>query len=228
MAGLSRIGAAATLVIALAILLHIAVAGVPRAGVLVPGAVALLVAGAAGLFAPRAVPVELPNVQATTAVEDQQDPEPKQRESSVLVANIISADGSARLREDLERVLSGIVTDERGKITARDGAGIFATFRRANHAAAAVHAAQRMLSNVDAVARKLEREIRISIAVHSGAGSLDATALEIATLTRDKRVSVLVSGATQSRAGSEASSLALVDEQPMPLFSFAPVQRTLF
>ncbi|MBK5259899.1 MAG: hypothetical protein JJE51_09915 [Thermoanaerobaculia bacterium] len=227
MRGLSRIAAAATVAIAIAILVHIALAGAPRAESLAFAAVALLVAGAVGLFAPPAVAVEPPHVSATPVVDDAA-PEAKERESSVLVANIISADGSARLREDLERVLSGIVADERGKITAHDGAGIFATFRRANHAAAAVHAAQRMLSNVDAVARRLEREIRISIAVHSGAGSLDAAALEISNLTRDKRVSVLVSGATQSRAGSEASSLALVDEQPMPLFSFAPVQRTLF
>ncbi len=227
MAGLSRIGAAATLAIAIAILLHVALAGAPRAESLAFAAVALLVAGAAGLLAPSAVPVEPAYVQAAPAIDDH-GPEVKERESSVLVANIVSAEGSARLREDLERVLSGIVADERGKITASDGAGIFATFRRANHAASAVHAAQRMLSNVDAVARRLEREIRISIAVHSGAGSLDAVALQIADLTRDKRVPVLVSGETKSRAGSEASTLALVDEQPLQLFSFAPVQRTLF
>jgi len=117
---------------------------------------------------------------------------------------------------DLQRILAGIVADERGKVVSSNGGPIVATF---GTAAAAVHAAQRMVSNVDALARRLDRLIVLSVGIDNSVD--DATRLE--QLTHEKRIAVLVGSAAAATA--ESSSLAEVEAG---LFSFTPVQQRLF
>ena len=115
---------------------------------------------------------------------------------------------------DLQRVLAGIISDERGKLVSSNGGPIVATF---GSASAAVHAAQRMLSNVDALGRRLDRLIALTVGIDNSVD--DATKLE--QLTHEKRIAVLVSAA----AATGSSSLAEVETG---LFSFTPVQQRLF
>jgi hypothetical protein len=101
-------------------------------------------------------------------------------------------------------------------VVSSNGGPIVATFA---NAAAAIHAAQRMVSNVDALGRRLDRFIALSVGID---GSIDdATRLE--QLTHEKRIAVLVSGAAATLANS--ASLAPVEEG---LYSFTPVQQRLF
>jgi len=130
---------------------------------------------------------------------------------TALVASINPANMT-----DLQRILAGIVADERGKVVSSNGGPIVATF---GTAAAAVHAAQRMVSNVDALARRLDRLIVLSVGIDNSVD--DATRLE--QLTHEKRIAVLVGSAAANAADS--SSLAEVEAG---LFSFTPVQQRLF
>ncbi|MGZ7079393.1 MAG: hypothetical protein ACXVJT_08285, partial [Thermoanaerobaculia bacterium] len=135
---------------------------------------------------------------------------------TALVATVSSPASSERSITDLHRILAGIISDERGRLVSSNGAPIVATF---GNAAAAIHAAQRMVSNVDALGRRLDRFISLSVGID---GSIDdATRLE--QLTHEKRIAVLVSVASAMLANSAA--LAPVEEG---LFSFTPVQQRLF
>jgi len=139
----------------------------------------------------------------------------KHRPETVLVAKVSSPASSERSIVDLQRILAGIIADERGKLVSSNGGPLVATF---GNASAAVHAAQRMLSNVDALGRRLDRFIALSVGIDN---SIDeATRLE--QLTHEKRIAVLVSGSAARLAG--AAALAPVEEG---LYSFAPLQQRL-
>jgi hypothetical protein len=157
-------------------------------------------------------------------VESVPPPAPKaEPEVTVLVADL--RDES----EDLRRVLEGIVRDERGKIAESGGSGITAVFRgRRDHAQTAVHAAQRMLSNVEALSRRLERDIRITIGVDSGPEEAAAArAAELQKTADENRMPVLVSANTFERLPSERAVLAAIDADAR-LYTFTPVQQRLF
>jgi hypothetical protein len=139
---------------------------------------------------------------------------PSKRNEIALVATVISPSSNERSLADLQRILAGIIVDERGKLVSSNGGPLVATF---GNASAAVHAAQRMLSNVDALGRRLDRFIALSVGIDD---SIDeATRLE--QLTHQKRIAVLVSGAAATAA---ATALAPVEEG---LYSFAPLQQRL-
>jgi hypothetical protein len=225
----SRFAAAVTALVAIALF----VTPAPSRTFLIGAGVVLLAAAIAGFFQRREHAAEQPttNHQPPTTISAVE--EPKEKEGTVLVAEVITGPGGERLQDDLRRVLAGIAYDEKGTVTKGEGAErMQVTFRgRRNHAAAAIHAAQRMLSNVDAVSRRLEREIQIRIGVNTGAigsDSLADTAVEIAKLTREKRLPVLFSESAFKSAGDAAKALAQADEQPMPLYGFVPLQRSLF
>jgi hypothetical protein len=136
-------------------------------------------------------------------------PSSPQAAETVLVADLHNA-GS-----DLQRILTGIVLDEGGRISASNG-NLLAFF---THAGAAVHAAQRMLSNVDALRQRLERDVQISI----GVDGAPAAAAALQKLARDRRIAVLIGGATVARLGSTSLVVAVVDERER-LFSFATAE----
>ena len=222
---MSRFAAAVTALVAVALI----VTPAPSRPLLIGAGVLLLVAAALVLMQRSPVVVERP------AANDQQPetvPHDEPKEGTVLVAEVVTGPGGERLRDDLRRVLAGIAYDERGTVSKSEGERMLVTFRgRRNHAAAAVHAAQRMLSNVDAVSRRLEREVQIRIGVNTGAIGSEAlieTAVELEKMTREKRLPVLLSESAFKSAGDAARSLALADEHPMPLYSFVPLQRNLF
>jgi hypothetical protein len=122
------------------------------------------------------------------------------------------------LTPDLHRILAGIVADEGGRISSSNGS-MLADFP---DAAAAVHAAQRMLSNVDAVQRRLEREVRFTI----GVGSTSEAAAELERAARDRRIAVLIGAGIVTKLGSTPVTVAAIDEHDR-LFSFVPVQQRL-
>ncbi len=127
---------------------------------------------------------------------------------------------------DLRGVLAGIIADEGGRVIPFDG-NLVALFRGRGHAASAVHAAQRMLSNADALQRRLERQMEITIGVESGAESdAPAAAAAVEKLTRECRVPVLIGAAAAAKLGSSTTPLAAIDEHER-LFSFVPVQKRL-
>ena len=228
---MSRFAAAVTALVAIALLITPA----PSRTFLVVASVLLLVAAVAGFVQRRPAVAEPAAYQPPSAGEDSGAPlteEPKEREGTVLVAEITTGPGGERLHDDLRRVLAGIAYDERGTVAKTEGERMLVTFRgRRNHAGAAVHAAQRMLSNVDAVSRRLERDVQIRIGVNTGVLTSDElipTALQIEKLTREKRLPVLLSESAFRSAGDAARALALADEQPMALYSFVPLQRNLF
>lgn len=79
---------------------------------------------------------------------------------------------------ELLRVLCGIAEDEGGRVETPDGARVSAVFPDAT---AAVEAAQRMASNVDALARRMRREMTIAIGIGASlesASRLEGTARE--------------------------------------------------
>ena len=131
------------------------------------------------------------------------------------MATVSSPASSERSITDLQRILAGIVTDERGRLVSSNGGPIVATF---GSAAAAIHAAQRMVSNVDALGRRLDRFIALSVGIDS---TIDE-AMRLEQLTHEKRIAVLVSVAAATLA--ESASLAFVEEG---LYSFRPVQQRL-
>ena len=222
---MSRFAAAVTALVAIALIVMPA----PSRALLIGAGVVLLIAAALVLMQRAPVVVEHPPAAQQPEVIPQDEP-PK--EGTVLVAEVITGPGGERLQDDLRRVLAGIAYDEKGTVAKTEGERMLVTFRgRRNHASSAIHAAQRMLSNVDAVSRRLEREVQIRIGVNSGAIGSDAlieTAVALEKLTREKRLPVLLSESAFKSAGEAARSLALADEQPMPLYSFVPLQRSLF
>ena len=193
---------------------------------IVAGVIALAAAATslgALLSAPKPKEAEpLPEIETAPEVK------PAPPDVTVLVAEVRDASGTGRFGEDLHRILEGIVRDEKGKLHASNGA-ITAVFRgRRDHARAAVHAAQRMVSNVDALSRRLERDVRISIGVDT-ADETAATsrAAELRKMADENRTAVLVSASTVGHLPAERAILAAIDADAR-LYSFTPVQQRLF
>ena len=155
----------------------------------------------------------------------------KRTEGSVLLATLRNAgNGSERVVSDLQRVLAGIVADEGGALDCTDSHSLVASFARSDHAGAAVHAAQRMLSNVDAVSRRLGYDLKIVIGVHSGSSGADM--VEVAGMVQaaaTDSVPVLVS---ESAARHLEGALERVDTLrgegwSLEVFTFPPAQKRL-
>ena len=212
---------ASSLLAAAAALAGLLVRNPLAAGVLAIGAAA---ASALALFSlPKSAEAEpLPEIQAAPEVT------PAPPDVTVLVAEVRDSSGEGRFGGDLRRILEGIVRDEKGKLHASNGA-ITAVFRgRRDHARAAVHAAQRMLSNVDALSRRLERDVRISIGVDTAEeASATTRAAELQKMADENRTAVLVSASTVGHLPSERAILAAIDSDAR-LYSFTPVQQRLF
>jgi hypothetical protein len=110
-------------------------------------------------------------------------------ESFVLEAEVIS--GS----RELLRVLCGIAEDEGGRVGVPEGSHVSAVFA---DAVAAVEAAQRMASNVDALARRIRREMTIAI----GIGDSPASASRLEGLAREAGVAVAFDAAVARHSGN--------------------------
>ena len=155
----------------------------------------------------------------------------KEATATVLLATLRNAEeGSERLVEDLQRVLAGIVSDERGKIDRVEPHSIVALFSRGEHSSSAVHAARRMLSNVDALSRRLGHALAIAIAVHAGpkgeeAVSVAARVQEAAT----DACPILVSAPAASTLGNtlEKVDTVVADGWALDVFTFPPAQKKL-
>jgi hypothetical protein len=150
-----------------------------------------------------------PALSARTATPP---PSPKKPQTA-LVATVTSPASTERSIKDLQRILAGIITDERGRLMSSNGGPIVATF---GSASAAIHAARRMMSNVDALGRRLDRLIALSVGIDNTID--EATRLE--RLTHEKRIAVLVGVATATLA--ENASLAPLEDG---LYSFTPLQQ---
>jgi hypothetical protein len=155
----------------------------------------------------------------------------KRTEGSVLLATLRNGDdGSEHVVSDLQRVLAGIVADERGALARTDARSIEASFKSGDHAGAAVHAAQRMLSNVDAVARRLGHDLRIAIGVHSGSRGDDMVEVARTVLAAaTDSVPVLVSeGAARHLHGAlERVDTLRGEGWSLDVFTFPPAQKRL-
>lgn len=172
------------------------------------GGIAALAAGVAGfrkVGAPGSTPAKKPR---KSAGEDTGAPT-----GTVLFATLRNVNGSERLASDLHRILAGIVADERGSIDRAEEHELVASFAKSDHA---VHAAQRMLSNVDAVGRRLGNDLSIAIGVDE---TLDGAARVQSATTSS--VPVLVSEASARLLGNQ---LERVDTG---VFTFPPAQRRL-
>jgi hypothetical protein len=184
--------------------------------------VTAIVSGGASIVALRALTPRKP-VRRTRA--------PSASEGSVLVATLKNAgNGAERITGDLQRVLAGIVADERGAIDRAETETLVASFSRNDHAGAAVHAAQRMLSNVDAVSRRLGHDLRITIAVHCGPRTDETVGM--ATKVRDATtdsVPVLVSEPAARRLAGQLERVDTIggDGWTMDVFTFPPAQKRL-
>ncbi|HEX6177452.1 MAG TPA: hypothetical protein VF057_03780 [Thermoanaerobaculia bacterium] len=193
-------------------------------------AIVVLVAGVLVVLASR----ETVHQRTTEATEAPAVAEPAKKAEpigSVLLATLRNAEeGSERLLADLHRVLAGIVADERGKIDRVEPHSIVALFNRGEHAAAAVHAARRMLSNVDALSRRLGQPLAISIAVHTGPRGDESVnvAARIQEAATDS-VPVLVSAPAAKVLGSELEQVDTVaaDGWSLDVFTFPPAQKRL-
>ena len=175
-------------------------------------AVFIIAAAIAAGVAPPTPAASVPVAQ-TAAEVGGATPTPKpKRPQTVLVANVHAAANTP----DLQRILAGIVGDERGKVVSANGGPLVATFASA---AGAIHAAQRIVSNVDALGRRLDRFIGLTMGIDDSVE--DATKLE--EMTHEKRIAVLVSSA----AATAADSTSLAEVEP-GFFSFIPVQQRLF
>jgi hypothetical protein len=174
-----------------------------------------------------------PPVPASSAVETPQvERTPRKRsEGSVLLATLRNpGNGPARVVGDLQRVLEGIVADERGAIDRAEGESLVASFSRSDHAGAAVHAAQRMLSNVDAVSRRLGHDLKIAIGVHSGVRGEDT--VEVASRVQaaaTDSVPVLVSDAAARylQGALERVDTLAGEGWSLDVFTFPPAQKRL-
>jgi hypothetical protein len=188
-------------------------------------AIVSAIAGAAVLFAsPRNVP--------EASAEPAAQPKPKREPAAtVLLATLRNVDeGSERLVGDLQTVLAGIIADERGKIDRSEPHSLVAVFARGEHAGAAVHAARRMVSNVDAVSRRLGHGLGIAIAIHSAprgeeAISVAARVQEAATET----VPILVSAPAAASLANELERVDTVaaDGWSLDVFTIPPAQKRL-
>ena len=151
--------------------------------------------------------------------------------ATVLLATLRNmSEGSERLLEDLHRILAGIVSDERCRIDRSETHKIVASFARSDHAGAAIHAAQRMLSNVDALRGRLGHDIGIVIAVHSGpkgeeAVNVAARIQEAATVANP----VLISEPAARHLGNAMEKVDTVsaDGWQLDVFTFPPAQKRL-
>ena len=155
----------------------------------------------------------------------------KEPTATVLLATLRNAEeGSERLVEDLQRVLAGIVADERGKVDRVEPHSIVALFTRGEHSAAAVHAARRMLSNVDALSRRLGHALAIAIAVHAGPRGEEA--VNVAARVQEAATDlcpILVSAPAASTLGSalEKVDTVVADGWALDVFTFPPAQKKL-
>lgn len=153
------------------------------------------------------------------------------QEGSVLLANLSNpAGGSERVLGDLQRVLAGIVADERGVLDRADAHSLVASFARSDHAGAAVHAAQRMLSNVDAVSRRLGHDLKIAIGVHSGTRGEDT--VEVAGVVQAAATDTVPVLVSESAARHLEGALERVDTLrgegwTLDVFTFPPAQKRL-
>ena len=200
---------------------------------------AALIAAVAGMVAAvslsRAIPAEAPAVaskpESDVAPESAGERAPRKKpEGTMLLASLRNMSGSERLASDLQRILAGIVADERGTIESEEGQSFAASFSRPDHAAAAVHAAQRMLSNVDALSRRLGHDFRIAIGVHTGPRGGDT--LDIAAQVREAStdsVPVIVSAAAARYLGNQLEQVDTLQGEgwSFGVFTFPPAQKRL-
>lgn len=193
---------------------------------------AAAVAAAAGAISVWKLPAGTPPSPAQAEQPAPAAAEPPARKiGSVLLATLRNVDdGSERLLGDLHRVLAGIVADERGKIDRAEPHSIVALFTRADHATAAVHAARRMLSNVDALSRRLDQSLGVAIAVHSGPRGEESVsvAARIQEAATDS-TPLLVSAATASAVSDPLERVETVaaDGWTLDVFTFPPAQKRL-
>ncbi|HET7711584.1 MAG TPA: adenylate/guanylate cyclase domain-containing protein [Thermoanaerobaculia bacterium] len=173
-----------------------------------------------GIWIGRSLPRERPQSAAAVVVQPERDepstgqdeereqviiarpPTPETR-GTILVCDLRtdSSDATLRFLGDLHRVLSGIIADEGGDVDRFAGERIIATFDRRDHAAAAARAGERMIVNVDALARRLRHEIEVSAGIHTGPVSPDAStsgdtvdlAARLEVLAREHRSPLLMS-----------------------------------
>ena len=187
-------------------------------------AVVVLIAGAVVVRASKeaAAPEPVPVVEAKKNAEPT---------GSVLLATLRNAEeGSERLLADLHRILAGIVSDERGKIDRVEPHTIVALFSRGEHVPAAVQAAQRMLSNVDALSRRLGQPLTIAIAVH--AGPRGAESVNVAARIQEaatESVPILVTAPAAAVLGDQLEKVDTVsaDGWSLDVFTFPPAQKRL-
>jgi hypothetical protein len=223
----ARLAAVLSLLCALGV---IAAAGIGSTLFAMIGGAAAALATVAVLIAlskpePAPLPVSTPQAPPT------ERPSRKAAETSVLLATLRNpAGGFERVVSDLQRVLAGIVADERGDLERTDAQSLSASFTRNDHAGAAVHAAQRMLSNVDAVSRRLGHDLKIAIGVHSGirGDDMDEVARVVQSAATDS-VPVLVSeGAARHLKGAlERVDTLRGEGRSLDVFTFPPAQKRL-
>ena len=179
-------------------------------------------------------PPEIPAVPVAAAVpettDDETSPErPKRERETTAVAWQLRGDTEGKWPLGLQQLLAGIAADERGRVETADSGLSIARFPTPGEA---LHASRRMVSNVDALRRRVGADLRITVGVHSARGDeagevaaqLQAAATELAP--------VLVSEATARATGPRIKALEEVDriaigEREVPVFTFPPVQRKL-
>jgi class 3 adenylate cyclase len=198
----------------------------------IAAAVIAAAAGAVATVSLARTPAEpRPGAEVTPTSTADPNPAPrKPKEATVLLATLRNMSGSDRLAGDLHRILAGIVADERGSIDSSEDQGLVASFLRNEHATSAVHAAQRMLSNVDALSRRLGQDFRIAIGVHSGPKGSET--LDVASRVRDAStdsVPVLVSGSAARHLGNQLEKVDTVRGEgwSLDVFTFPPAQKRL-
>jgi class 3 adenylate cyclase len=199
-----------------------------------------MIGGAAAAVAAIMVLVALSRTQPASAAEplavvpatQPVERAPRKREGTLLLATLRNMeDGSERVVGDLQRVLAGIVADEKGAIERSEGHTVLASFAKTDHAAAAVHAAQRMLSNVDAVSRRLGHDLKLAVGVHSGARGEEETiavAMAVQAAATDT-VPVLVSEASARHLEGQLERVDTLAGEGFALdvFTFPPAQKRL-
>ena len=197
--------------VALILIIIAAIAVLVAPAVRVYAGVVIIAAAVVAMFEKREAAAVAPVVAAATP--EPEPPQPKRvRPQTAIVANVHAAANTP----DLQRIMAGIIGDERGRIVSSNGGPLVATFQSAG---AAIHAAQRIVSNVDALGQRLDRFIGLTMGIDSSIE--EATKLE--ALTHEKRIAILVSSA----AATAADSASLAEVEP-GFFSFTPVQQRLF
>lgn len=222
----ARIAAVVATASALVVIAGAAIGSMPVA---ITGGV---IAAAAGVLVIWSLSREHTMPAASVAPTPEREPVTRKRsEGTVLLATLRNiSSGSERLAGDLQRVLAGIVADERGAVDRFEAETLVASFSRSDHAGAAVHAAQRMLSNVDAVSRRLGHDLRIGIGLHTGPRGEET--LAVAARVRDastQSVPVLVSETVARHLGSQLERVETVHGEgwQMDVFTFPPAQKRL-